>query len=346
MSSTDGTSTTAVLPPPVTDGNTSTATRRQQVMVGDLPDDFLRSGQTQEQEDERIAHILQAQQQAGFYQPVPSNVVGRLAITIVQAQQQAGFYQPVPSNVVGRLAITIVQAQQQAGFYQPVPSNVVGRLAITIVQAKLNKNYGLIKMDPYCRVRLGHVVFETPTSVNGAKNPRWNKTVQMYLPHGVDSLYMEIFDERSFTMDDRVAWGVITMPPAVMNGETVDDWYTLSGRLGDGLEGSVNIVFSLTPMSSIPQPSYVTTYTTPMMMPMYYPGQVQGQPVAYPPQPGDPQQQQPQQPPPQPEMTEEDVKMVKDMFPNMEEQAIKSVFEANNGNKDATINSLLLMNSE
>ena len=47
-------------------------------------------------------------------------------------------------------------------------------------------------------------------------------------------------------MDDRVAWAVITVPPAVMSGETADEWFSLSGRLGDGLEGSVNIVMSLT----------------------------------------------------------------------------------------------------
>lgn len=53
--------------------------------------------------------------------------------------------------------------------------------------------------------------------------------------------------QRSFTVDDRVAWAVITIPPAVLNaGETVDEWYTLSGRLGDGMEGRVNIVMSLT----------------------------------------------------------------------------------------------------
>ena len=57
-----------------------------QVMLGDLPNDFLRSGRSREQEDERIAHILQAQQQAGFVQPVPTNIAGRLSITLVQVR--------------------------------------------------------------------------------------------------------------------------------------------------------------------------------------------------------------------------------------------------------------------
>jgi hypothetical protein len=52
--------------------------------------------------------------------------------------------------------------------------------------------------------------------------------------------------QRSFTMDDRVAWAVISVPEAVMNGDTVDEWFSLSGRLGDGLEGSVNLVLTLT----------------------------------------------------------------------------------------------------
>ncbi|KAL4233058.1 hypothetical protein ACF0H5_007744 [Mactra antiquata] len=264
-------------------GQTATSDRRSHVMVGELPNDFLRFNSTPQQQqafaDERVAQILQAQQQAGYYS---------------------------------------------------IPPNIKGRLNISIVQAKLNKNYGMTRMDPYCRVRVGHAVFETPTAYNGAKNPQWCKDMQCYLPNGVDNMYVEIFDEKSFTSDDRVAWSHVTIPNAALNGETVDEWFPLSGKQGEGREGTLNLVITFTPVENIPQPTMQT-----MVIPQIpaYPGVVVPG-MAYPPQQR------------QPGFTEEDFKQVKDMFPNMDDEIIRSVFVANSGNKDTTINSLLQMSAE
>lgn len=276
------------------------SSRRNQVMVGELPEDFLRmpSSTIQQQviADSRVAQVLQAQQARGF---------------------------------------------------SAIPANVTGRLNISITQAKLAKNYGLTKMDPYVRVRLGHSVFETPTAYNGAKNPHWNKEVSVYLPHGVESIYVEIFDERQFTMDDRIAWAYITIPQSVLNGDTGDSWFPLSGKQGDEKEGMINLVMTFTPLENLPASAPTSfAYQQPVVVPnMYY-----TTPVVYP-APGQPvQQPRPQtagvQPQTGPLYTEEDLKQVKDMFPNMDEEAIKSVLEANRGNKDSTINALLQMSAE
>ena len=48
-------------------------------------------------------------------------------------------------------------------------------------------------------------------------------------------------------------------------------------------------------------------------------------------------------PTPAPMYTIQDVQQVKDMFPDIEEDVIKSILYANQGNKDTTINQLLAM---
>lgn len=63
-------------------------------MTGELPTDFLRFNSTPQQQqtyaDERVAQILQAQQQAGFM-PIPANVRGRLNVSLVQVSLEFNY---------------------------------------------------------------------------------------------------------------------------------------------------------------------------------------------------------------------------------------------------------------
>ncbi|CAG2177057.1 unnamed protein product, partial [Oppiella nova] len=241
--------------------------------------------------------------------------------------------------------VAMALQQQQYHRWGASPQNIRGRLDVTIAEARLVKNYGVTRMDPYVRLRIGHHVYETRTCYNGAKNPKWNKVFHCYLPQGVDSFHIEIYDECSFTIDEMIAWVLYKIPEStITSGQTVEEWVDLNGKQGDGKEGQICIVTSFTPLNktALQNTGYPVAAApmVPVIMPNQY-GVVYGTNPALPQvyvQPGPPPTG--AQPQTQPiVISEEDVKQVSEMFPNVEIDVIKAIMETQRGNKDRTINS-------
>jgi len=267
-----------------------------------------------------------------------------------------------------QLALHLQQQQWASSSRQPIYStqHYAGQLIITVVEASLVKNYGMTRMDPYVRLRVGHTVYETHADPSGGKTPRWNKRIQCYLPVGVKNLSIEIYDECALTMDELVAYGQIPLPESLFRRESVDDWFQLSGKQGDNKEGSIHLILTLLPLASTPMgftvpPTYAGypmagTSVVPvgpsipapvMMVPAY--GVSPYAPVAVYTSPtpvattAAPSVAATQQPKP---LSQEEMKEFESMFPSLDHQVIQSVVDACGGRREAIIDSLLQLSDQ
>lgn len=216
-------------------------------------------------------------------------------------------------------------------------TNVVGRLTITVAEAKLAKNYGVTRMDPYARLRVGHNVYETPTCQNGAREPKWNKTINCFLMAGGKTVEVEIYDECTFSPDSLIAHTTIPLTEKVLTGgEMVDDWWPLSGQEGEEKEGMIHLILSLQP---VPPGSHLQA---PVAAPGVAPSLSGGKPMVYTTSyVGQP----PNSPQPPPELSQEELDEFSKMFPAIDRNVIQAVYLETRGDKEATVNSLLQMGS-
>lgn len=274
-------------------------------------------------------------------------------------------------------------SQQQSAFARSLQGGpLVDMIDISVVEAQLVKNYGLLRMDLYCKIRVGHMVCETHTCLNGAKNPKWDGVYQFSLKPGIDSFHLEIYDENQFKMDEKIAWLYEQIPPEVFQGITVERWFPLSGRLGPNKEGSVLLVLShkRVPMRASnfgrsigqqhhrhqqqqpPPPMTVFVPVNPhnagstmlppggSVVPVMNPDQVvpAHQIPAYvqPMQPPAPQQPQNTSNVPDSEprqVSDEDIDQLSEMFPAVDKAIIRAVLENNHNDKEAAIGALLAL---
>ena len=66
----------------------------------------------------------------------------------------------------------------------------------------------------------------------------------MSAKRGLNHVFYQFSFQRAFSMDERIAWGLIPIKEEVFSGETLEDWYPLSGKQGDDKEGMINLVFA------------------------------------------------------------------------------------------------------
>ncbi|CAH8869975.1 unnamed protein product [Trichobilharzia szidati] len=146
-----------------------------------------------------------------------------------------------PSGVI---EIGCRSKHQEGGLSDSVPTvREQLLLQLDVTRARLVKNYGFLPMSLYCRMRIGDARFETKTASASGKHPIWNETFWCWLYDGIDRLTLEIVSENVMFADSPVAHAVIIFPRSLFDGIPLNQWYELSGKQGENLEGSINLIF-------------------------------------------------------------------------------------------------------
>ena len=234
-----------------------------------------------------------------------------------------------------------LMAEQRQIIKQP-PRNTYKQVTIIKVdRAELVKNYGMVKMDPYCKITIEQSVFETPSCYSASTKPVWNRIIRCPTQSIIRSFLIEVMDENQFYADSRIAFCHVELTEEMMQSQ---EFHTLtlplSGEQGEGKEGFLfvqvkvqdveklqsEIMAQMELAASVTHPpvSSESSNSTPASGPDTVDDESEVQYVP----------------------TLDEIKQLAEMFPTIEEQVIRSVLEATEGDMMNSINSMLSLTAQ
>ena len=95
------------------------------------------------------------------------------------------------------------------------------------LEAKFNEdNNWVIKMNPYCKFKVGWHSGKSDVSHHGGKNPTWSDAIELERKHGEQFAKLKLKDKDRLSRDDRLGEVKIPLEEVVAKG-SVQQWFNI-----------------------------------------------------------------------------------------------------------------------
>jgi len=102
-----------------------------------------------------------------------------------------------------------------------------GNIIFKPLEAKFNKdNNYILKMNPYCKLKLGWHTAKTAPALREGTNPHWGDAIVLKRKHGEEFAKLKVKDRDTFSRDDNLGMTKIPLNDVIAKGQ-VTQWFNL-----------------------------------------------------------------------------------------------------------------------
>jgi len=109
----------------------------------------------------------------------------------------------------------------------PTTGTGKGNIIFRPLEAKFNadNNY-ILKMNPYCKLKLGWHTAKTAVAIREGTSPHWNDAIVLKRKHGEEFAKLKIKDRDTLSRDDNLGTTKIPLDEVIRMGKT-SKWFNL-----------------------------------------------------------------------------------------------------------------------